>query len=61
VNIAWPRASVYDLKGGHWYLQWFAVLFLAATLLLGVLAFALTRRRARVAVPADAVPAEAGG
>lgn len=27
VNIGWPRASVYDPAGGHWYLQWFAPLF----------------------------------
>jgi urea carboxylase system permease len=35
VNLAWPRATVYDPAGGHWYFQWFTVLFLAATLALG--------------------------
>ncbi|MET7521009.1 amino acid permease [Streptomyces sp900116325] len=35
VNLAWPRAAVYDPAGGHWYFQWFTVLFLAATVLLG--------------------------
>ncbi|NLU74989.1 amino acid permease [Streptomyces sp. HNM0575] len=36
VNLAWPRAEVYDPEGGHWYLQWFTVLFLGATIVLGV-------------------------
>jgi urea carboxylase system permease len=36
VNLAWPRAEVYDPAGGHWYFQWFTVLFLAATLAAGV-------------------------
>jgi amino acid transporter len=43
VNIGWPRASVYDPAGGHWYLQWFAPLFVVGALAVGGLAFALTR------------------
>ncbi|MFD3840356.1 amino acid permease [Streptomyces sp. NPDC058642] len=35
INLAWPRAEVYDPAGGHWYFQWFTVLFLTATLVLG--------------------------
>ncbi|MFJ8534974.1 amino acid permease [Streptomyces sp. NPDC093591] len=35
VNLAWPRAAVYDPAGGHWYFQWFTVLFLGATLVVG--------------------------
>ncbi|MFR0353737.1 amino acid permease [Streptomyces sediminimaris] len=35
VNLAWPRAAVYDPTGGHWYFQWFTVLFLVATLAVG--------------------------
>ena len=31
VNLAWPRAAVYDPAGGHWYFQWFTVLFLVVT------------------------------
>ncbi|BBC37864.1 Amino acid permease [Streptomyces graminofaciens] len=31
VNLAWPRAEVYDPAGGHWYFQWFTVLFLLVT------------------------------
>ncbi|MGI5199397.1 amino acid permease [Streptomyces sp. CA-288835] len=35
INLAWPRAEVYDPAGGHWYFQWFTVLFLGVTLVLG--------------------------
>lgn len=47
INIAWPRASVYDPTGGHWYLQFFAPLFVAAAVAVGVLAY-----RGRQAEPA---------
>ncbi|MFC8449851.1 amino acid permease [Kitasatospora sp. NPDC057223] len=43
VNLAWPRAAVYDPAGGHWYLQWFSVLFLAGALAAGA-AYRLRRR-----------------
>ncbi|WSQ07917.1 amino acid permease [Streptomyces sp. NBC_01231] len=36
VNLAWPRAAVYDPTGGHWYFQWFTVLFLLFTVGAGV-------------------------
>ncbi|MFG2950649.1 amino acid permease [Streptomyces adustus] len=45
VNLAWPRAAVYDPAGGHWYFQWFTVLFLAATVAAGA-AWRTYRRRA---------------
>ncbi|MDT3397855.1 amino acid permease [Streptomyces sp. B1866] len=35
VNLSWPRAAVYDPEGGHWYFQWFTLLFLGATVVLG--------------------------
>ncbi|MGW0994699.1 amino acid permease [Streptomyces sp. NPDC002523] len=35
VNLAWPRAEVYDPAGGHWYFQWFTVLFVGATIAVG--------------------------
>ncbi|KUO15885.1 hypothetical protein AQJ91_39015 [Streptomyces dysideae] len=56
VNLAWPRAAVYDPAGGHWYFQWFTVLFLGSTLALG-LAFRAYRKRtaAPAAVPEPAV------
>ncbi|MFK4102254.1 amino acid permease [Streptomyces sp. NPDC019531] len=37
VNLAWPRAEVYDPAGGHWYFRWFTVLFLVITVGLGCL------------------------
>ncbi|MGW1668507.1 amino acid permease [Streptomyces sp. NPDC002324] len=44
VNLAWPRAEVYDPAGGHWYFQWFTLLFLLTTLTIGLL-YHLTRAR----------------
>ncbi|MCU7821599.1 amino acid permease [Kitasatospora sp. DSM 101779] len=43
VNLAWPRASVYDPDGGHWYLRWFAVLVLVGAVATGA-AYRLRRR-----------------
>ncbi|WP_317447410.1 amino acid permease [Streptomyces collinus] len=48
VNLSWPRAGVYDPAGGHWYFQWFTVLFVGATVAVG----ALCRRRAPAATTA---------
>jgi amino acid transporter len=48
VNMAWPRLSVYDPGGGDWYLQWFSVLLLAATAVLGSIAFAYLKRQRRL-------------
>jgi urea carboxylase system permease len=41
VNLAWPREAVYNPIAGdhHWYLQYFAVVFLGLSLLVGVLAY----------------------
>lgn len=44
VNLAWPRAEVYDPAGGHWYFQWFTVLFLTVTVALGA-AYRTYRKR----------------
>ena len=52
VNLAWPRAAVYDPQGGHWYLQYFTLLFLGGALLLGMVAH-------RVVRPTRAAEAEA--
>ncbi|MGW4694486.1 amino acid permease [Kitasatospora cineracea] len=35
VNLAWPRAAVYDPEGGHWYFRWFSVLALAGASVVG--------------------------
>ena len=45
VNLAWPRASVYDLTGGTWWLQYSALLFIAASLLVGALCHHRNRAR----------------
>jgi urea carboxylase system permease len=47
VNIAWPRAAVYDPEGGHWYLRWFPELFLAGLALIGVAAYTVRDRQRR--------------
>lgn len=39
VNIAWPRQSVFDPAMQHWYLQYFAPLFVGLALLVGVVAY----------------------
>lgn len=55
INLAWPRAAVYDPSGGHWYFQWFTLLFLLGALLLGA-AWRAVRTRAARRVPAAAAP-----
>lgn len=61
INLAWPRAAVYDPAGGHWYLQYFALLFVGGSLLVGVVAYALHRHElAGEQTPAAAAPELAG-
>jgi amino acid transporter len=56
INLAWPRAAVYDPAGGHWYFQYFTVLFLGITIVLGV-AYRAYKARTVVAPEApEAVP-----
>ena len=50
VNMAWPRASVYDPGGDGFVFQWFSVLLLLGTAVTGVIAYAYLRRNARVGV-----------
>ncbi|MEU6354539.1 amino acid permease [Streptomyces sp. NPDC047072] len=56
VNLAWPRAEVYDPAGGHWYFQWFTALFLLVTLVLGFLYRAVRARRGHAVL--QTAPAE---
>ena len=58
VNMAWPRASVYDPGGGNWYLQWFSVLLLAGTAIVGAAVF-LRLKRGRTLEPVVAEAAVA--
>jgi urea carboxylase system permease len=53
VNLAWPRADVYNPTGGALYLQWLAPLFVAGCLLVGALVYA--RFRTRIVSPVGAV------
>ncbi|WP_371581463.1 amino acid permease [Streptomyces sp. NBC_01314] len=57
-NLAWPRAEVYDPAGGHWYFQWFTLLFLLTTVALGLL-YHLTRTR-RMRATGESTPAAPG-
>jgi urea carboxylase system permease len=52
VNLAWPRAKVYDPEGGHWYFQWFTLLFVGATVAAGT-AYRCRRGAARAAQAPD--------
>ena len=51
VNMAWPRAEVYDPAGNHWYLRYFAVLLLTVVLVVGVFGYRRTSWQT-AAVPA---------
>ncbi|MDX3641474.1 amino acid permease [Streptomyces sp. MB09-02B] len=56
INLAWPRAEVYDPAGGHWWFQWFTVLFLLATLAAGTTYHLLRDHRARSGANGAPVP-----
>ncbi|HEX6523381.1 MAG TPA: amino acid permease [Streptosporangiaceae bacterium] len=60
VNLAWPRASVYDLTGHTWWLRWSAVLFIAIMFLVGYLVRLRLRTRATTLEAAIPVPVPAG-
>jgi urea carboxylase system permease len=53
VNVAWPRAAVYDPAGGHWYLRWFAELFVVGVAVLGGAAYVVRNRQRGTAVPVE--------
>lgn len=44
INLVWPRAAVYDPTGQHWYLHYFAPLFVLGTLIVGAGAWRVVRR-----------------
>jgi hypothetical protein len=45
VNLAWPRAEIYDLTGGSWWLQYSAILFIVGVLVVGAAYHLYSRRR----------------
>ncbi|MEU6801671.1 amino acid permease [Streptomyces neyagawaensis] len=52
INLAWPRADVYDPSGSGWWFQWFTLLFLLVTVGVGVLCrLSLTPHRRQVDGP----------
>jgi amino acid transporter len=57
INLAWPRAEVYDPSGSGWWFQWFTLLFLLVTVGVGLL-YRMTRGpRVPAADPAATDPA----
>jgi amino acid transporter len=58
VNIAWPRRAVYDPAGTSWVLQYLALLFVAALVVVGAVVHRRLRdQRARAHVEAAVVEA----
>jgi urea carboxylase system permease len=55
VNIAWPRREVYDPDGKSWLLQYFAVIFVVLTLVIGFLAYRVVKDRDGAPDPVDAL------
>ena len=45
INIAWPRAEVYNPAGDSWVLQWAAPIFVTLTLIVGAIAYRLMRNQ----------------
>jgi urea carboxylase system permease len=45
VNIAWPRAAIYDLDGRGWYFRWSAVLAIVVIIGLGLVAYRVLQRQ----------------
>jgi amino acid transporter len=55
VNIAWPRQEVYDPDGTSLVLQYFAVIFVALTLVAGFFAYRVVKDRDGAPDPVDAL------
>jgi amino acid transporter len=46
VDVAWPRAEIYNVGNGPWMLTWFAPLFVLAATIIGAIAYPLMRHQA---------------
>ena len=55
INIGWPRAEIYDVAGAGWFMQYFAVIFVALTLVVGYVAYRVVRDREGAPAPIDAL------
>ena len=55
INIGWPRAEVYNPAGDSWVLQYFALIFVALTLVVGYVCYRVVRDREGAPDPVDAL------
>lgn len=55
INCAWPRQAVYDPDGGNVILQYFAIIFVAATVIVGWFAYRRVRSLPGAPEPTDAL------
>ncbi|MBT0566125.1 amino acid permease [Williamsia sp. CHRR-6] len=57
INVGWPRAEVYDPEGTSWFLHYFSIIFTAATLIVGFVAFQMVKNLPGAPEPTDALVA----
>jgi hypothetical protein len=55
INIGWPRQEVYNPTGDSWFLQYFAAIFVAITLVVGYWAYRVVKDREGAPDPVDAL------
>ncbi|MET9043155.1 amino acid permease [Streptomyces sp. NPDC004362] len=48
INLLWPRAEIYDVTGGTWWLRWSALLFIGLSLAVGAAYFLASRLHRRI-------------
>lgn len=60
VNIGWPRQEVYNPAGDSLFLQYFAVIFVALTLVVGYVAYRVVKDRDGAPDPVDALVGRKG-
>jgi hypothetical protein len=57
IDVAWPRAAIYNAGNGPWPLTWFAPLFVLGATVIGGIAYPLMKRQsasqAAIATPAE--------
>ena len=55
VNIGWPRQEVYNPAGDSLFLQYFALIFVVLTLVVGFVAYRVVKDRDGAPDPVDAL------
>jgi urea carboxylase system permease len=58
IDVGWPRAEIYNVGNGPWYLTWFAPLFVIIATAIGGIAYPLMSKQAASAAVTPAAPAE---